>query len=307
MASKNPSTLISLPVRWTGGAFTVTVADDYVGATRPVTVIPSGTLWTRTYLAPTTGGTAEATPTDLLRYIQTALNAATGGANPWTVALQTSGLVRISYAGASAATITWGASTAVRNALGFASNISVGAAGALPQTAEHHPAFCWFIHTLEGDKGNQAEPSMLIGAMAPTGQEVVWSEGKQLVRRTAKAKFTPSTEAIRGTLSRYGTPYWPPEDEPTRYTDPTLVPESVASTGWTVHETLSVVPGTRLAYAPYTLQTLIAGGSTRYHVGAIPSDSVKSMGTRAELTIPAYTSLVDVPSFDLTFTTTETR
>lgn len=304
---KKPTTLISLPVRWTGGAFTVTVADNYVGATRPVTVIPSGTLWTRTYLAPTTGGTAEATPTDLLRYVQTQLNAATGGANPWTVALQDTGLVRISYGGAGAATITWGASTALRNALGFASNISVGAAGATPQTAEHHPAFCWFIHTLDGDKGNQAEPSMLVGAMLSTGQEVVWTEGKQLVRRTARAKFTPSTEVVRAALSRYGTPYWPPEDEPTRWTDPTLVPESVASTGWTVHETLSVAPGTRLAYAPYTLQSLIAASTTRYHVGTIPSESVRAMTSRAELTIPSYTSLVDVPSFDLTMTTTETR
>lgn len=304
---KKPTSLIALAAKWTGGAFTVTVTDS-AGAGRTVTAIPSGTLWTRVYLAPTTGGTAEATPTDLLRYVQTQLNAIHSPATPWTVALQDTGLVRISYGGAGAATITWGASTALRNALGFASNISVGAAGASPQTAEHHPAFCWFIHTLEADKGNQAEPSMMVSAMTQTGQEIVWSEGKQFIKRSARAKYCPTTEAVRLALApRYGTPYWPPEDEPTRYTDPSLVPESVASTGWTVHETLSVAPGTRLAYAPYTLQALIAGSTTRYHVGAIPADSVRSMSNRAELSVPSWTSLVDVPSFELTLTTTETR
>jgi hypothetical protein len=74
-----------------------------------------------------------------------------------------------------------------------------------------------------------------------------------------------------------------------------------------VHETLSVAPGLRVAMALYDLQSLIANSTTRYTVGAILADSVRNRADRATLTVPAYTSMVDVPAFSVSYTTSETR
>ena len=302
--AKLPRSMISLPVQWTTGPLTATVTDNG-GAARSVDLIPSGTFWTRTFLAPNSGGTSESAPRDLIRYVQAQLNAAPAVGNPWTVELLTTGLVRITYGGAAPATITWAGAATVAYALGFDTGISVSAGGS--QTAAHHPAFCWLPYALEGDPGWQAEPSILVSAKLSTGQEVVWSEGTQELERSMRARFCPTTEAVRISRGVYGTPYWPPRDEPTRLTAPSIAPASCPSTGWTVHETLSLAPGLRCAFALYDLQDLIGGGSTRYDVGAILADSVRNRGDRSTLTVPAYTSLVDVPAFALSFTTSETR
>lgn len=302
--AKLPKSLISLPVRWTGGALAATVTDNG-GAARSVALIPSGTFWTRTFLAPNSGGTSESLPRDLLRYVQAQLNAAPAIGNPWTVELLTTGLVRITYGGAAPATITWAAAASVAYALGFDTGVSVSAGGS--QTAAHHPAFCWLPYSLDSDPGWQAEPSLLVSARLSTGQEVVWSEGTQSLSRSMRARFAPTSEAVRVSRAVYGTPYWPPADEPTRLTAPSIVPESCPSTGWTIHETLSLAPGLRAAFALYDLQALIAGSSTRYDVGAILADSVRSGADRSVLSVPSWTTLVDVPSFALSKTTSETR
>lgn len=304
MMAKNPHSLFSLPVKWTGGPYAANVTDGG-GTLRAVNLIPSGTLWTRTYLAPTSGGTSETSPTDLLRYVEARLNAAPGTGSEWSVSLTAAGLIQIAYSGSGTGDIFWTTSTAVRNALGFTGNLSL-ASGA-SALATHHPAFCWLPYSLEGDPGWQPEPSMLVSSKLSTGQEVVWSEGTQELERAMRARFCPSTEAVRIARGVYGTPYYPPADEPTRWTLPSIVPSAVAASGWTVHETLSVAPGLRTAMALYDLQSLIANSTSRYTVGAILADSTRNRGDRAVLTIPAYTSMIDVPAFAVSYTTSETR
>lgn len=300
--AKLPRTMFALPVKWTGGPRNATVADNH--GTRSVAVIPTGTFWTRTFLAPNSGGTSEALPRDLIRYVQTQLNAATGGANPWTVAMLNTGFIRISYAGASASTITWGAAAAVGLALGFSGNISVAGGGS--QTATMLPAWVWFPYNLEGDPGDQPSPALAVGATLANGQEAVWDEGLQLIGRTARARFCPIDEAKRAALGWSATPYWPPESEFSRKTTPTLVPESCPS-AWTVHEFLSCAPGRRLAFTLYDLQQLIAGATTRHRIGAITLESLSQPQNRAQLTVASWLSYVDVPSFKINTTTTETR
>lgn len=301
---KNPHSLFALPVRWTGGPFAANVTDSG-GVLRSVNLIGSSTLWTRTYLAPSTGGTSETAPTDLLRYVEAALNAAPGSGTDWSISLTAAGLVSLYYGGSGTGAIVWTTSTAIRNALGFTGNVSIATGTSV--TATRHPAFCWLPYSLEGDPGWQPEPSLLVSSKLSTGQEIVWSEGTQELERMMRARFCPATEAIRISRNVYGTPYYPPADEPTRWTVPSIVPTAVASTGWTVHETLSVAPGLRVAMALYDLQQLIANTSTRYTVGAILADSTRNRGDRAALTVPAYTSMVDVPSFAVSYTTSETR
>lgn len=300
---KNPHSMFALPVQWTAGPYAATVTDGG-GSGRTVNLIPATALWTRTYLAPSTGGTSETSPTDLLRYVAARLNASPG-LNEWTVTLNASGLVEIGYSGSGTGQISWSSSTAVRNALGFTGTVTLSTNTIA--TATHHPAFCWLPYSLEGDPGWQPEPSLLVSSKLSTGQEVVWSEGTQELERAMRARFCPATEAIRISRNVYGTPYYPPADEPTRWTAPSIVPTAVASTGWTVHETLSVAPGLRVAMALYDLQQLIANTASRYTVGAILADSVRNRGDRATLTVPAYTSMVDVPSFAVSYTTSETR
>lgn len=298
--------MLAFAVKWTTGALNATVTDNG-GTGRTVALIPSGTFWTRTFLAPNSGGTSEALPRDLLRYVQAQLNASPATGNPWTVALDPTGLVKITYGGASAASITWSGAVAVGRALGFDTNISVSAGGT--QTAAHHPAFCWLPHTLE-DGEKQPEPSILTASLRADGFVDAWDEGVQLVQRTIRARFCPATESVRIARSLYGTPYWPPADEPTRRTRPTAAPASAPATGWTVHEWLSTCVGRRVAYALYDLPDLIAGTSSAYTIGAVVPESLRNRTNRAALTIPAYTSLVDVPSFEITeaaLSTQETR
>lgn len=307
MSAKNPRSLLAFAVKWTTGALNATVTDNG-GTGRAVALIPSGTFWTRTFLAPNSGGTSEALPRDLLRYVQAQLNASPATGNPWTVALDVTGLVKITYGGASAASITWGGAVAVGRALGFEANISVSAGGS--QTAAHHPAYCFFPRSLEGDTGVQAEPSILSASLRADGLVDAWDEGVQLLQRTLRAKYQPSTEAQRTARSLYGTPFYPPASEPTRRTKPTAAPASAPASGWTVHEWFACCPGRRIAYSLYDLQDLIAGTSSAYTIGAVVPDSIRNRGDRAALTIPSYQSLVDVPSFDLTeadLSTQETR
>ena len=296
--AKLPRTMIALPVRWTG-AFNATVSDD-VGAGRTVAVI-SGALWTRVFLAPSTGGTSETAPTDLLRHVEAQLNA---GGGSWAVTLRDTGRVRIAYNGSGTGSITWGASSAVRNALGITGNLSLPSG--TYEDGDYLPAHCWYPYSLDNDSGFRAEHSLAVGAMLSSGQVVAYDEGVQLVDRAFRVRFAPASETVRSAKGWYSHPYWPPEDATTRRTAPTIASASTP-VAWTVHETLSCALGLRVAYVIANLQDLIAATSSRYYVGAFGPDPLRSKTDRAALTIPAYTSLVDVPAQTLTLTTTETR
>lgn len=297
--AKNPCSMIALPVKWTTSR-SATVTDS-AGVGRTATLIPSGTLWTRTFLAPATGGTIDA-PVDLIRTVETALNATPG---LWSLALRDTGRVRITYTGAGTGSIVWGLATSVGRVLGFSTDIGPLASGASVD-AGMMPAFCWFPYTLDTDEGFRSAPTMMVGAPLGNGLEVVWNEGTQRLTRTLRARFAPTSEAKRVEKGLNATPFWPPMDAPERYTRPSIVPENCPN-GWTVHETLSCAPGLRIGYSLYELPELIAGSTDRYIVGGITKDSVAAAQNRAALSIGSYTILVDVPSVEFTFSTTETR
>jgi len=298
--AKLPRNMIALPVQWASAALNATVTDD-VGASRTVAVKGAGVLWTRTFLAPTSGGSSESAPTDLLRYVQAQLNA---GGGSWTISLRDTGRVRIAYGGSGTGSITWGSSSPVRNALGFAGNVSLPSG--TYDDSDYLPAFCWFLHTIDNDSGYRPQHSMLVASRQSNGLVTAWDEGYQSLDRSFRARFCPATETVRTAKGWYATPYWPPDDAPTRKSVPSIDPASTPA-AWTVHETLSCAPGLRLAYALGTLQDLIAGSTTRFDVGALDPDSIRGRADRAALAVPAYTSLIDVPSVTLTLATSETR
>lgn len=298
---KLPRSLIALPVKWTA-SLSATV-DDAAGL-GPRTLIPSGTTWTRTFLAPSTGGTSEDSPTDLLRLVETALNLG-GPPVSWSVTLSDTGLVKIEYLDAGTGEIVWGAAAALGRALGFTSNVGPMALGA-PQYGDTLPAFCWFPYSLEGDTGPRAEHSLLSAAMHANGSVTAFDEGTQLVTRTMRARYAPASESVRTTRGMYATPFYPPSNAPTRWTAPSIAPGSCPE-AWTVHETLSCAIGLRCAYVIGDLQSLIAGSSTSYYEGAFDPESARSRNDRSALSVAAYSSLIDVPSFTLSLRTTGTR
>lgn len=297
---KLPRSLIALPVKWTTSL--AAFVDDSAGL-GPRTLIPSGTTWTRTFLAPSTGGTSEDLPTDLLRLVESALNG--GGPSIWSVTLSDTGRVAFKYLDAGVGEITWGAAAALGRALGFTSNVGPIAAGT-PQYGDTLPAFCWLPYSLDSDTGWRAEHSLLSAAMHANGAVTAFDEGTQLVTRTVRPRFAPASESVRTTRSLYATPFYPPADEPTRWTAPSIAPGSCPE-AWTVHETLSCAIGLRCAYAIGDLQALIAGSSTDYYEGSIDPEGVRSRGDRAALSVPSFSSLVDVPTLTLSLRTTGSR
>lgn len=300
---KLPRSLIALPVKWTVAQ---TGSYNIGGGPVAVTFVAVNT-WTRTYLAPTTGGLTEDAPTDLLRLVQAGLNVPSPGL--WTVRLNSSGYVEIVYNGASPTTGTITLSTAIARALGFASTTVGPLAVAAVATATMHPAFCWIPYSLANDTGWRPSATTLIAARRASGLVDSWDEGVQAVERGVAARFAPATEAVRTSRSMLATPYYPPDSEPSRWFAPSIVPES-CPVAWTVHETLSCGVGLRLAYVIGSLQSLIAGTSSAYYVGAFDPESIRTAEQREALSVPAFSSLIDVPNVVLTLaklSTQETR
>lgn len=301
--AKLPRSLIALPVHWTVAQ---TGSYDVGGGAVSVTFVAANN-WTRTFLAPNSGGTSEDSPRDLLRLVQAGLNAPTPGL--WTVRLNSSGYVEIVYNGASPSTGTITFSTAIANALGFASTTVGPIAYSGIATATMHPAFCWLPYSLSQDTGWRSSPSHLVAARRADGLVTAWDEGIQSVERTLRADYAPTNESARTSRSLYATPYWPPDNEPSRWSAPSIAPESCPA-AWTVHETLSCSPGLRVAYVIGNLQDLIAGSSSAYYVGAFDPEPLQSAEQRAVLSVGNYSSLVSVPTVRLTqakLSTQETR
>lgn len=298
----NPTSMIALPVQWTAAQNAVYSSS---GGPVAVTLVPLNT-WTRTFLVPSAGaGTSEINPIDLLRRVQTGLNTVTPGL--WTVRLNLRGRVEIVFNGASPATstITW-STVAVARALGFSGSTCGPFSTGTVIEGDMLPAFVWYPLALDNDDGWRATFALAMGAMGTDGQETVWNEGTQLISRTMRARYAPTSETERIARGFNHTPMWPPKSEPDRWFKPALNAAACPS-AWTVHETLSVAPGRRLAFALYDLPEVIAGTELRYGIGAIPLASVSNAQARAKLSVPSFVSLVDVPSFDLTLTTFESR
>lgn len=301
--AKLPRHLIAAPVQWTTAQ---TGSYSKSSGSQAVTFVASG-KWTRTFLAPSTGGTSESAPTDLLRLVQAGLNVATSGL--WTVRLSSSGYVEIQYNGPSGYNPTITLSTAVARALGYSSTSVGPIATGTSVAATSHPAWCWLPYSLANDTGWRPSPTTMIAARHADGSVTAYDEGVQAIERAFRADYAPTSEAVRVSRSLLATPYWPPESEPSRWTTPTIRPEAV-SAAWTVHESLSTFVGLRLAYTIGDLQALIAGTSSAYTVGYLDPESIRTVDQRAALSIPNYVSLVSVPGFTLTqlaLTTQETR
>jgi hypothetical protein len=129
-------------------SYTATVVDqhDVGGRTATFGTGATTTYW-RVCVAAVSGtpSTSAGSPVHLLVYLQTQLNAGSGGGNYWTVAINSSGFVAISYSGTGTGTITW-SGTVIRNILGFTGNVSCASGGT--QTATYHPTHvAYFLGT----------------------------------------------------------------------------------------------------------------------------------------------------------------
>lgn len=239
------------------------------GALQTVTV-PIG--WYRVWLASTGGGgTAHTDPFEYLAKLKALLDAASPG-NNWTVRMGSSGLVQLTYTGATYA-ITWdgtsGTDKKARNVLGFTANIGTTSSG-IYSTASAGPMFCVSSIGRERDSDWNTEQTH---ASKATEGGVVYSIRSGVVRavRSFDVTLVPTDT---GALTSLGlaTAYSPAFPDPSRFTSPLAVPTVTLDYVYSWHDFLHTMDGRELGAVIGTrdganltnFPTVQAGTSTKY-------------------------------------------
>jgi hypothetical protein len=194
------------------------------GALQTVTI---ATGWYRVWLAATGGGgTAHTDPKEYLAYVKSLLDAASPG-NNWTVRMGTSGLVELTYTGATYA-ITWdgtsGTDKKTRSVLGFTANIGTTASGTY-STASAGPCFCVAGAGRRRDSYWTSQQEVA-AAQTELGTVYGWSSGRPISTRTFDVFGVPTDTGALTTLGIIATPYSPAYPDATRWTAPMTVPPS---------------------------------------------------------------------------------
>ena len=292
------------------GEISVTVIDSF--STRTVTLVAAATTrYARVYLAPTGGfGTTILTPYDVLAAFEAALNAAAPGF--WTVRLQSSGAVKITYVGGSGTgEITWTANgTGLRNLLGFTATIGPLAVGA-STTATYPPGGC--VVSLCADETDTAWQTRAAGdAVTRTqdGRTVQIPGSYQSVERTVRLRLHPYTwtEAVSGD---YVTPALPLDTvaQASRWTAPSTT-GYLDGGAYSAHQLIATAhrpsADALLGISIGELQQQIAGSVTEFDVGSLDAPTVRGDEERFPLSMPGFYKRRDVP-MTLTRTTRTAR
>lgn len=287
----NPSVMLAQVVTLTG-AITLSVADSF--STRTITVVAGGsTSYARVFLADGTAtGTTPSTPLDLLRTLETLLNAAPA-ATLWLVRLDPTGAVRITYQGTGTGTVTW-VGTSLRNLLGFTGNLSIAAAGS--SLATYAPGGCLIAPcATESDTGWQPIATGVAAGETQTGAVVALDSTYRKLSRKIQLRFLPATPAEQASGERL-TPALPADSvaNSARYTAPTSL--SYFEVGYSAHEFIATAhrtAGAPAAFALGDLQELIAASSTTFDVGYLSAATLRG-GELFPLSAPGWFARRDV-------------
>jgi len=284
----------------TGTNADVAIADSF--SSRTVTV--SKDFWYRHYLAPSgAAGTSSATPKEFLGYFQGLLNAAAPGF--WAVALQTTGLVKITYVGGTgAASITW-TSTVPRNLLGFTGTLNFAAPGA-SQTATYLPTHACFV-AAKGDDDTDWAPEYpgFAAAMTVGGVVDVLSDGVALVRRRFRLVNIPRRWTDRTARGAAGTPAIPEDISVSRLTNPGGAVSAGIAPPWTVHQHFYAARAYLCAFTD-DLPSHLNGSTTLYDVGYVAPETYQS-GEQFRPAGPGLRAAVTRGDVVLTLTNREDR
>jgi hypothetical protein len=293
-----PSVLIAQTLTL-AGEISIQIADSF--STRTITLVSAGsTRYGRIYLAPTAAfGTTISTPYDVLSALETLINAA--AANYWSVRLQTSGAVKVTYNGGSGnGTLTWTANgTGLRNLLGFTGTIGPLAVGA-SSTATYPPGGTILsLCADESDTSWQARPASVAAATTADGRTVVIDSGYQSLRRSMRLRLHPTTWT-EATSGDYVTPAFPLDTsaQTTRWTSPTAT-GYLDSGAYSAHQLIATAhrdgASAQLGVTVGELQLLLAGSVTDFDQGSLTADSVRGSDERFPLSVPGWYKRRDIP------------
>lgn len=268
-----PTVLLAQVIKLVG-TIEVAVTDSF--STRTVTLVAAATTrYGRIYLAAAgAAGTSASGPYDILDAFEDALNAAPGAAY-WSVRLQASGAVRITYNSTGTGTITW-TSTDLRNLLGFTGNLSL--AQDAYSTATYAPGGCIVASCAdEEDTGWQATPTGVASSETLAGVAVVSDSTHRKISRACTLRLLPFTQAEQTSGERL-TPAFPEETtaNAARWTTPSAT--AYYSAAFSAHEfvaTVHRIAGAPAAFSIGGLQSLIATSTTTFDVGYVSTETLR--------------------------------
>ncbi len=287
------TTLIAQPFSL-AAAYTALVTDSGAGSPRTVTFNPTGTVWYRTYCAPTgAAGTGHTVPIEFLAYCDGIIG---GVPNLWSLALNSAGKVVITYTGTGTGTVAWsGALIAAR--LGFTGNISCGAG--LSQTATNQPMYCLFSHWREAPMSWQGQQVGAAISETDDGRVDFLGGLYSKLTRAFSLRGHPYTPTDQTALSMIATPMYPNEIQAAAggvWQAPTLTPTTTEP--WSIHQFLHTSKGKELGYT-FEFDAMIAGTQTRFSEGYWTR---KTLESKALITQAHYEALNDATELEVTRT-----
>lgn len=187
---------------WPAGTYEATVTGDDAGTA----TFAFGGLWFRVYLAQSTNTGASALDAlELMAAVQSALGSS------WELALGTDGLARITNAGVTSATITWGTSQSVADTLGFtAPGVSLAAGATL--VAPYPPKGVMYSVSLASTDWTEA-PTDTAYALTADGLVYGWRGANSLLTKTVTLGFHPRVWSERVELGSPYTPMFPADTD----------------------------------------------------------------------------------------------
>ncbi len=210
-------------------SYAIAVVDSF--STRTVTINPTGTVWYRNWIAKqTTGaGATESDAADFIKHVQARLNLAPGS-TLWTLALQSSGVIRATYSGTGTGSLTW-TSTVPRNLLGFNATVSLAANASV--NATYAPTHVAYILCLANDSSWVSQPQTFAGGVLPSGEVYGWGNATFMESRTFDIRLSPTDATEKATAGTSITEMFPLYS---RRKTPSSTPGTAPP--WSVHELL---------------------------------------------------------------------
>lgn len=276
----NPTAMMAQVLVLTG-ELSVQVQDAH--STRTVTLVAGGsTEYARNFLADrSAAGTSSSVPYDLLDALEDLFNTAPG-ATYWTVRLDPTGAVRITYAhGSGTGKVNWSAGTGgttIRNLLGHTGSDTGSLSPAGSILGAYAPAGTIVATAAdESDNGWQARPVSVAAATTAGGTTYAIDDGSRTDRRSFRLRLLPYT-ATEQTSGEYLTPAFPLDvaGSSSRWKSPSTTYYTGAYAN-SAHEFVAACHRAtgELGICIGELQTLIAGSTTDFDVGSLTAETVR--------------------------------
>lgn len=237
--------------------------------------------WFRVLLA-NGAGNSHADPAELLAAVEGALDA-----TKWTVALTSSGRVRLTYLGSGTGSVSFSGATTLRSLLGFTGNVGPLATNA-SATATYSPTHCVFAAAMDPDSGWVDQAARFAGAQMPDGTVYGWHDGRVQLRRSAAFKLLPKDATFATSTGSPATPCFPAAS---RWLSP-ATDEPAQAPPWGALDTLATAYSIECGITWGELQEIIAGTATAYEKVYLTPEMAQA--PRVALSIPGYDARRDV-------------